>query len=125
MPVVRVEIPESTPVEIAAELRRRVRAAVERTLAPKEVKYEYVAVRRVLAELGDGVPAVTVDLRPGRGAERKAALVRQLEVIFEELMQSPPRDLYVLFREVDAANHYCGGEPLPPWVPADQRDPPR
>ena len=29
-------------------------------------------------------------------------------------------DVYVLFRENPAGNHYCGGEPLPGWVPADQ-----
>ena len=36
------------------------------TLAPKEAKYDYVAIREVLGEIGDGVPIVTVDLRPGR-----------------------------------------------------------
>ncbi len=28
-------------------------------------------------------------------------------------------DVYLLFRETPAENHYCGGTPLPAWVPAD------
>ena len=45
------------------------------TLAQKETKYDYVAVSEVFGEIGDGVPLITVDLRPGREAERKKALV--------------------------------------------------
>ena len=30
-----------------------------------------------------------------------------------------PADVHVLFRENPAANHYRGGTPLAPWVPAD------
>ncbi len=28
-------------------------------------------------------------------------------------------NIYLLFRGTPAENHYCGGTPLPNWVPAD------
>ena len=120
MPVIRIDVPEGTDQDIKKRIREGVKQAVLDTLAPKETKYDYVAVREVFAELGDGVPLVTVDLRPGREAERKKALVDAIAVILKAELKSDPVDLYVLFRENPAENHYTGGTPLPAWVPADQ-----
>ena len=75
MPVIRVEVPTGTSADTQRTIRTEVKAAVLRTLAPKETRYDYVAVREVLGEIGDGVPLVEVDLRPGREPERKKALV--------------------------------------------------
>ena len=97
-----------------------VKQAVIDTLAPKEIKYDYVAVREAFGEIGDGLPLVTVDLRPGREAERKKALVDAIAAIIFAELGVDPLDLYVLFRETPAENHYTGGSPLPAWVPADQ-----
>ena len=66
MPVIRVEVPAGTSVDTQESIRTAVKAAVLRTLAPKETRYDYVAVREVVGEIGDGVPLVEVDLRPGR-----------------------------------------------------------
>ena len=41
-----------------------------KTLAPKEIKYDYVAVREAFGEIGDGLPLVTMDVRLGREAAR-------------------------------------------------------
>ena len=71
MPVIRVEVPNGTPADTQRTIRTEVKAAVLRTLAPKETRYDYVAVREVLGEIGDGVPLVEVDLRPGREPERR------------------------------------------------------
>ena len=119
MPVIRVEVPSGTPVDTQQIIRTGVKAAVLRTLAPKETKYDYVAVREVVGEIGDGVPLVEVDLRPGREPERKKALVDAIVEILNDTMGVAAADVYVLFRENPAENHYCGGSPLPPWVPAD------
>lgn len=119
MPVIRVEVPRGVAPETQQRLRREVKAAVLRTLAPKEAKYDYVAVREVVGEIGDGVPLVTVDLRPGREPERKKALVDAIAEVLERELGADPTDLYVLFRENPAENHYTGGKPLPPWEPAD------
>ena len=75
MPVIRIEVPEGTSLDKKSRIREGVKQAVLDTLAPKETKYDYVAVREVFGEIGDGVPLITVDLRPGREAERKKALV--------------------------------------------------
>ncbi|MEP2892491.1 tautomerase family protein [Tateyamaria sp.] len=120
MPVIRIEVPEGTPQDTKKRIRDGVKQAVLDTLAPKEVKYDYVGVREVFGELGDGLPLVTVDLRPGRDAGRKKALTDAIAALLQQELNSDPVDLYVLFRENPAENHYTGGTPLPDWVPADQ-----
>jgi phenylpyruvate tautomerase PptA (4-oxalocrotonate tautomerase family) len=120
MPVIRIEVPEGTPTGTKKIIREDVKAAVLRTLAPKETKYDYVAVREVFGEIGDGLPLVTVDLRPGREAERKKALVDAISTVLKNQLQIDPEDVYVLFRETPAPGHYTGGTPLPAWVPADK-----
>jgi len=120
MPVIRIDVPEGTDRDTKKRIREGVKQAVLDTLAPKETKYDYVAVREVFAELGDGVPLVAVDLRPGRESERKKALVDAIAAILKTELNADPVDLYVLFRENPAENHYTGGTPLPAWVPADQ-----
>lgn len=120
MPIVRVELPYGFSEAKKAQARQAVKAAVLKTLAPKEAKYDYVAIREVFGEIGDGVPVVTVDLRPGREQERKAALAESIGRSLEAVLGIEARDVYVLFRETVAANHYCGGKSLPEWVAADQ-----
>jgi len=120
MPVIRIEVPEGTPPDIKKRIREGSKQAVIDTLAPKETKYDYVAVREVFGEIGDGVPLITVDLRPGREAERKKALTDAIATLLNVELNVEARDVYVLYRENPAENHYCGGEPLPPWVPASE-----
>ena len=120
MPVIRIEVPESTAQDTKKRIREGVKQAVLETLAPKETKYDYVAVREVFGEIGDGLPLVTVDLRPGREPERKKALVDAIAAILDRELGIAAADVYVLFRENPAENHYTGGQPLPAWVPADR-----
>lgn len=120
MPIVRVELPHGFPDEKKAQARQAVKTAVLKTLAPKETKYDYVAIREVFGEIGDGVPVVTVDLRPGREQERKAALAESIAKSLEAVLGIEAQHVYILFRETVAANHYCGGKRLTEWVPADK-----
>jgi len=120
MPVIRIEVPEGTEQDTKRRIREGAKQAVLDTLAPKETKYDYVAVREVFGEIGDGVPLITVDLRPGREPERKKALVDALAALLKTELDVEPRDVYVLYRENPAENHYCGGDPLPPWIPASE-----
>ena len=71
-------------------------------------------------EIGDGLPLIEVDLRPGREPERKKALVDAIAAVLSSELQINPEDVYVLFRETPAPGHYTGGTPLPEWVPADK-----
>ena len=48
MPVIRIEVPAGTAADTQKTIRTAVKAAVLRTLAPKETKYDYVAVREVI-----------------------------------------------------------------------------
>jgi phenylpyruvate tautomerase PptA (4-oxalocrotonate tautomerase family) len=120
MPVIRIEVPEGTASETKKNIRELVKTAVLETLAPKETKYDYVAVREAFGEIGDGLPLVTVDLRPGREPERKQALVNAIAAVLDAELGVRAEDIYVLFRENPAPNHYTGGTPLPDWVPADR-----
>ena len=120
MPVIRIEVPEGTSQEIKKRIREGAKQAVLDTLAPKETKYVYVAVREVFGEIGDGVPLITVDLRPGREPERKKALADAIAGLLNVELNVAAEDVYVLYRENPAENHYCGGEPLPDWVPASE-----
>lgn len=120
MPVIRIEVPEGTNAGVKKRIREGVKQAVLDTLAPKETKYDYVAVREAFAVIGDGLPLVEVDLRPGREPARKKALVDAIAAILKTELGVDPVDLYVLFRETPAENHYTGGAPLPAWVPADK-----
>ena len=97
MPVIRIEVPGGTSVDSKRRIRDCVKQAVIDTLAPKETKYDYVAVKEVFAEIGDGVPLVTVDLRPGREAERKKALTDAIAAIMKTELNVDAKDLYVLY----------------------------
>lgn len=119
MPVIRIEVPKGTADKTQVAIRVAVKEAVLKTLAPKETKYDYVAVREVIAEIGDGAPLIEVDLRPGREPTRKKALVDAIAAILNAEMGVAEEDIYVLFRETPSDNHYTGGKPLPAWVPAD------
>ena len=107
MPVIRIEVPEGSSAATKRRIREGAKQAVLDTLAPKETKYDYVAVREVFGEIGDGVPLITVDLRPGREAERKKALTDALSKLLKTELGVEPHDVYVLFRENPAENHYC------------------
>ena len=66
------------------------------------------------------MPLITVDLSPGREPARKKALVDALSAILKTELDVAAEDVYVLFRETPAENHYCGGTSLQAWVPADK-----
>ncbi|MDA0238179.1 MAG: tautomerase family protein [Proteobacteria bacterium] len=120
MPIIRVVVPERTSLEIKHKIRTDIKDAVLRTLAPKETKYDYVSISEALGVVGDGLPVVDVDLRPGRSPERKKALVDEISRILFKELNIKEEDIYVLFRENPAENHYTGGTPLPEWKPASE-----
>ncbi len=116
MPLVRVDIPEGASDAVKGRLRLAIRDAIEAALDPKITKYIYVSVREAFGEIGHGLPTVSVDLRPGREVERKAALAKGIAGTFEAALGVPESEIYLLFRESPAGDHWCGGEPLPEWT---------
>ncbi len=120
MPLIRVSLPEGITNEKKAQIRKRIKNAVLKTLAPKEIKYDYVSIISAHGEIGDGLPVVDIDLRPGRETERKKKLVDQISIILKEILNIEPEDVYCIFREISAENHYTGGKPLPLWVASDK-----
>ena len=120
MPLIRIDVPEGVSTDIKKQIHSKVREVVLKTLAPKEVKYDYVSIREAFGHIGDGLPVIDVDLRPGRDARRKKALVDGISEVLKETLNITKEDVYCLFRETPAHNHYTGGEPLPEWVPSDE-----
>ena len=119
MPLIRIDVPEGVSKEKKEIIHKGVREIVLNTLAPKEVKYDYVSIREAFGVIGDGLPVVDIDLRPGREPERKKALVAGIAVLLDKTLGVKEEDIYCIFRETPAHNHYTGGIPLPEWVPAD------
>ena len=120
MPAIRIEISDQTDRATMLRIRDSVKKAVLVTLAPKEAQFDYVVVCGVVAEYGDGIPFITVDLRPGREEVRKKALVSAVGTILKNEIGVGIEDIYVLFREIPACNHYTGGVSLAEWVPASK-----
>ena len=50
----------------------------------------------------------------------KKALVDGISEVLKETLNVSKEDVYCLFRETPAHNHYTGGKPLPEWVPSDE-----
>ncbi len=117
MPIVQVTIPQGHSHAQKEEIRSAVKAAISEALDPKVTKFIYVSVFEAQASIGDGAPTITVDLRPGRETERKAALAEGIAKAFSTTLGIDGEDVYLLLREAEAANHYAGGEPLPEWQP--------
>ena len=96
------------------------REVVLKTLVPKEIKYDYVSIRESFSFIGDGLPVIDVDLRPGRDARRKKSLEDGISEVLRDSLNISKKDVYYLFRKRPAHNHYTGGKLLPEWVPSDE-----
>lgn len=123
MPIVRVDIPTGFPNATKDQIRDGIKSAIDdvfdpaqRGKYPETRKWIYVSVREAYGSLGDGLPTVTVDTRPGRKPETKAELARRICDVFERTLGT--RDVYVLLRETTAADHIGAGVSLPDWRPA-------
>lgn len=122
MPIVRVDIPRGYTDAHKERLRQGIRQAVDEALDPAQKerfpetrKWIYVSIHEAFGEIGDGLPTVTIDARPGRSRERKDLCAKLICDVFETYMNT--RDVYVLLRTTEAADHLTGAGALPEWNP--------
>lgn len=122
MPIVRVDIPQGFPERTKEAIRDGIKDAINVVLDPGQkgrfpetCKWIYVSIREAYGKLGDGLPTVTIDTRPGRRQEQKNEVARRICDVFQATLGT--RDVYVLLRETPAADHIGGGTPLPEWRP--------
>jgi phenylpyruvate tautomerase PptA (4-oxalocrotonate tautomerase family) len=122
MPIVRVDIPAGHPDSVKDRIRAGIKKAIDDVIDPGQKgrhpetrKWIYVSITEAYGKLGDGLPTVTIDTRPGRKQEQKLELARRLCDVFEQTLGT--RDVYVLLRESQAGDHIGGGTPLPEWRP--------
>jgi phenylpyruvate tautomerase PptA (4-oxalocrotonate tautomerase family) len=80
MPIVRVDIPaghaDSKKDEIRDGIKRRSTDVLDpgqKGRHPETRKWIYVSITEAYGKLGDGLPTVTIDTRPGRTQEQKAS----------------------------------------------------
>lgn len=123
MPIVRVDVPIGTKNEVKDRLRAGIKKAIDVALDPGQkgkfpetCKWIYVSVTEAYAKLGDGLPTVTIDTRPGRKQAQKAQVASLICDVFEKEMGT--RDVYVLLRTTESDDHIGGGAPLPVWKPS-------
>jgi phenylpyruvate tautomerase PptA (4-oxalocrotonate tautomerase family) len=123
MPIVRVDVPEGVPNEAKDALRHGIKQAIDEIIDPAQAgrfpetrKWIYVSIREAYGGIGDGLPTVTIDTRPGRKQEQKLRLANAICDIFEKVLGT--RDVYVLLRSTEAADHIGAGKSLPDWKPA-------
>ena len=50
----------------------------------------------------------------------RASKIRPISEVLKKTLNVSKEDVYCLFRETPAHNHYTGVEPLPEWVPSDE-----
>lgn len=122
MPIVRIDIPEGYSNAVKDRLREGVKDAINEAIDPGQngrhpetCKWIYPSIREAYGKLGDGLPTVTVDTRPGRTTQQKRKLAALICDLFERELGT--RDVYVLLRTTESDDHIAGGEPLPEWRP--------
>ncbi len=118
MPIVQIKLPKGCADEETLEkVRLGAKANVLKTLSPKESRHDYVVVSEEFGEIGDGLPFVLVDMRPGREHARKEAFAKAVSETIENELQIDPKNVFVLYRESDASNFFVGDGFLPGWEP--------
>ncbi len=122
MPIVRVDIPAGHPDRTKDQIRAGIKEAIDAVLDPGQKgrfpetrKWIYVSISEAYGKLGDGLPTVTIDTRPGRRQEQKTEVARRICDLFERVLGT--REVYVLLRESAAGDHIGGGVALPEWRP--------
>ena len=69
------------------------------------MKYDYVSIREALGIIGDSLPVIDVDLRPGREPERKKGLVDGIAEVLNETRKCRQK-IFTVFFEKPAPDHY-------------------
>lgn len=120
MPIVRIDIPTGYADDVKEQLRQGIRNVINDVIDPGQngrhpetCKWIYPSIRDAFGKLGDGLPTVTIDTRPGRTQEQKQKLAEAICDLFEQVLST--RDVYVLLRTTASEDHIAGGEPLPEW----------
>jgi phenylpyruvate tautomerase PptA (4-oxalocrotonate tautomerase family) len=122
MPIVRVQIPTGYSDTVKEKLCDGIRDAIDIAIDPGQKgrhpetrKWIYPSITEAYGKLGAGLPTVTIDTRPGRSREQKDRVAVLICDVFEKVMGT--RDVYVLLRTSEAADHIAGGTALPEWRP--------
>ncbi len=113
MPIVRADVPVWATEDQLAAIKAELRASIEHTWARDHI---WVAVRPMHAERSDTTVILTVDLRDGRGQEK-----RRTQALFDEALAACHRifgttddKLIVLVRKFKREECVSGGSELPP-----------
>jgi len=113
VPIIRADIPTGQSDEAKAVLRNRIRDAVARTWATEHI---YIAIGEMFTDPDDVQAIVTVDLREGRGHEKKRSelLHRMIRDSLNDVLNPRPHSFVLLIRQLPAEAFATEGGELPP-----------
>jgi hypothetical protein len=113
MPIVRADVPAWATEDQLTAIKVELRGCIERTWAREHI---WIAVRPMHAARDDTTVILTVDLRDGRGQEK-----RRTQALFDEALAAcrrifgtPDDKLIVLVRKFKREECVSGGRELPP-----------
>lgn len=116
MPIVRIDLPHGfADADAMEKVRVETKTAVLKTLSPKDSRHDYVVVAEAVGKIGDGMPVVNVDMRPGREPDRKAEFAELVSECLSRNLNIDPKHVFVLYRESDPINFFIGDGFLPEW----------
>ena len=120
MPIVQIHLPKNAGDEATLErIRVACRQHVLDTLSADRAHHDYVTVGEVLGKMGDGVPLVKVDQRPGREKWRKEQFSQRIAKTIADELGCKETHCFVVFRESPTEhNFYVGDGFLTPFNPA-------
>ncbi|CAK9078400.1 Tautomerase domain-containing protein [Durusdinium trenchii] len=120
MPIVQIHLPKNCADEATLErIRVACRQHVLDTLSADRAHHDYVTVVEVLGKMGDGVPLVKVDQRPGREKWRKEQFSQRIAKTIADELKCQENHCFVVFRESPTEhNFYVGDGFLTPFNPA-------
>ena len=91
-----------------------------KTLAPKEVKYDYVSIREAFGFIGDGLPVIDVDYVREEMLEEKGLVDGGISEVLKETLNISKEDVDIVYLEKHQHIIIILAENLSEWVPSDE-----
>ena len=86
MPIVEIKLPRDVaPIETLERVREATREHVLDSLSAERSHHDYIVISEGIAKVGDGVPLVLVDQRPGREKWRKEKFPKMVQATMRKL----------------------------------------
>lgn len=111
MPVVEIKVPKDiADAETLESVRVATKEHVLESLSADQAHHDYVVVSENIGTVGDGLPLVLVDQRPGREKWRKEKFANLVQQTLEQELEIAPKNTFVVFRESPTTHNFYVGD---------------